>query len=134
MVTFFDPGLVVFAVEADARILKTAFSLPAIMGCVTAAAELFQTAAHHALHPQMAPTAWRRRGTPSGPGTSPAFPYLFQNAERMGDTNKCSVTKVKTSPTKQKNPSIPGTGYCWCVTEEGKPVPGSSVQHSKVSF
>lgn len=24
-----------------------------------------------------------------------------------------------------------GTGYCWCVTEEGKPVPGSSVQHSK---
>ena len=29
---------------------------------------------------------------------------------------------------------IQGTGYCWCVTEEGKPVPGSSVQHSKVSY
>jgi len=24
-----------------------------------------------------------------------------------------------------------GTGYCWCVTETGKPVPGSSVRNSK---
>jgi len=24
-----------------------------------------------------------------------------------------------------------GTGYCWCVTEEGKPVPGSSVRYSR---
>lgn len=32
MVTFFDPGSVVFAVEADARILKTAFSLPGYHG------------------------------------------------------------------------------------------------------
>ncbi|CAH1791141.1 unnamed protein product [Owenia fusiformis] len=25
------------------------------------------------------------------------------------------------------------TGYCWCVTEKGKPVPGTSVQHSDPS-
>ena len=61
-----------------------------------AAVELFQTAAHHALPPQMARSARRRRGTPSGPGTSPASPYLFQSAGRMGDTNKYSVIKVKT--------------------------------------
>lgn len=24
-----------------------------------------------------------------------------------------------------------GTGYCWCVTDEGKPVPGSSVRYSR---
>jgi len=24
-----------------------------------------------------------------------------------------------------------GTGYCWCVNQDGKPVPGSSVQHNK---
>ena len=25
----------------------------------------------------------------------------------------------------------PGTGYCWCVDDQGRPVPGSSVRNSK---
>ena len=24
-----------------------------------------------------------------------------------------------------------GTGYCWCVTPDGKPIPGSSIRHTK---
>ena len=96
--------------SVDARILKTA--LWVITGCVTAGV-LFHTAAHHAhpqidhhahhahrAHFQMVPTAWRKSGTPSEPGTSREFLFLFPSVARTVDTSKCNATKVTTTLTK----------------------------------
>ena len=56
--------------------------------------------------------------------------------ENMDSQNKNLITSTVYIKHQQHyhHRCIQGTGYCWCVTEEGKPVPGSSVQHSKVLF
>ena len=53
-----------------------------------------------------------------------------------GTTDRFNVTKVSphlTPPSLSDSLTVSpaGTGYCWCVDSEGRPVPGSSVRHAR---
>ena len=88
----------------------------------------------------MVPGVWKKNGRLLKLVTNQEFLFLSQRAMRMEAISKSNVTKVSGNCQQigfvYQAPDltrymIAGTGYCWCVTETGKPVPGSSVRNSK---
>ena len=76
----------------------------------------------------------RKSSAPWGPGRSLGSRCLCPAATRPGVTSRYNVTRV--SPSNSLSPPVDtfllsGTGYCWCVDGEGRPVAGSSVRHAR---
>ena len=101
---------------------------PVIIPCVTAAL-LFQTASHHA-PPDGSPCIEEKRVAVRA-GDESGIPIFVPECREDGGYKQVQCHKGDHSRNSLKHTSV-GTGYCWCVNDDGKPVPGSSVQHSQV--